>query len=287
MWPELFSIPAFGPLREPIGIHAYGIAIAIGFIVSTFVAIRRAKNFGLAEPERFADLAFYLLLIGLLGSRALFIAVNWQDYVAHPEELIAFWRGGLVFYGGFILALAFSYFWTRRQKLSFLEVSDAMMPALAIGHAFGRLGCFAAGCCFGRPTNVAWAVRFPEDSVVAMGQHAAGLIPLGTAPHPVHPTQLYEAAAELLIFAVLMWVPRKFRGQQILTYLILYPIARSIIEIYRGDSDRGFVFGTWLSTGQFVSLFVALAAGGLVVYLAIKHREAAPSAKNVTETVTE
>ena len=267
MRPELFSIPALGPLSEPIGVHAYGVAIAVGFVLATLLCVRRARQWGYSEPERFGDLAFYVLLIGLLGSRLLFIAVNWREYSAHPIEVLSFWRGGLVFYGGFIATQIYGYWWARRHQIHYLELADLMIPALALNHAFGRLGCFAAGCCYGKPTMMPWGAHFPADSVVALGQHAQGLIPLGSPPHPVHPTQLYEAGVELVLFAVIMLAPRKFRGQHLLTWLIVYPIARSLIEMYRGDAERGFVIGDWLSTSQFVSLLVALAAIGLVVYL--------------------
>ncbi len=269
MLPELFHIPAFGPLKEPLVLHTYGVLIAAGFVLVTQMLVREARREGEPDPDRYSDLAFYLLLVGLGGSRILFIIVNWNDYKRDPLEMLMFWRGGLVFYGGFLLALGYAVVWAKMHKESFFRIADIFIPMVAFNHAWGRLGCLSAGCCYGRPTKLPWGIQFPIDSAVQATQHAQGLIGLSDRPLPVHPTQVYEAFGEMALFLLLVWMrgKKRFHGELLLIWLVAYPIMRSIIEIFRGDSERGYVVPGILSTSQFVSIFVVLLALGLMVYL--------------------
>lgn len=268
MFPELIKIPAFGPFAETQSVHSYGVFIAAGFVMASMLIAREAKRMGEPRPHEFTDLAFYNLLVGLVGSRLLFIVVNWSHYAKNPLELLFVWKGGLVFYGGFLAALGYSVFWCRRHGHSFWKVADLLIPALAFNHAWGRLGCFAAGCCFGAPTRAPLGVTFPLSSPAQQTQHAQHLIGIADWPLPVHPTQLYEATGEVLLFMLLVWFrPRKrFEGQLLLLWLGLYPVLRSVVEALRGDIERGFLGP--LSVSQWVSIAVA----GLAVTLFFRIR---------------
>ncbi len=270
----LLDAPASLPL------HTYGLMIATGFISAIVVAQREARRRGL-DAERIGDLAFWILVAALVGSRVYFIAVNAADYFgenawmtlhgARIPRVLALWEGGLVFYGGFIAATLAAWWYMRRARMEFLPYADALIPSVALGHFFGRLGCFAAGCCWGAVSDphLPWAARFPPASLAyqsfaARPNAAALLSPDRLTTLPVHPTQLYEAFGELALFAVLvLWVrPRKrFDGQVLAAWLVAYAVLRSVVELFRGDVERGVVAG--LGVGQWTSL-VILAAGAAV-----------------------
>ncbi len=244
MYPLLFSYGFFK-------IHTYGLMIVIGFLIGLYLIHKEGKKRGL-NADRIVDVSFWGLGLGLLGGRIVYILTRWDYFSSHLIEVFYFWEGGLVFYGGFIGGFIAFYIFTKKYKLPFLETVDIAVPSLAIAHFFGRLGCFSAGCCFGRPVlgSLPWAVTFHN--------------PLSLAPQgiPLHPTQLYDALNALIIFAVLMFMrPRKkFVGEQLCIYMILYSIGRSIVEVYRGDSIRGFVIDPYLSTSQFISIFIFVTA---------------------------
>ncbi len=268
MFPYFFKLPAFGPFDAPQPVHAYGILIAIGFVLASQMISREAKRLGEARPDHFTDLAFYLLMVGLVGSRILFLVVNWRDYAAHPIEILYFWRGGLVFYGGFFAAMGYAVWWCRRHQQPFFKIADIMIGMVAFNHVWGRLGCIAAGCCFGSVTLSGVGITYPFDSVVQQTQHAQSLIGLYDHPLPVHAVQLYEGAGELVLFFVLLWQRqhKRYHGQLLLTWLALYPILRSVCEVLRGDVERGFLVPRVLSTSQFVSLLTAFGAASLFLY---------------------
>jgi phosphatidylglycerol:prolipoprotein diacylglycerol transferase len=209
--------------------------------------------------------------------------------VADPLSLVKIWQGGLVFYGGFLGAVVASWIYTRKRKINFFRIADLMIPSVAIGHVFGRLGCFTAGCCHGAATGTAayGAVFHDAGTVVARNR----LLEV-----PLHPTQLYEATGELIIFFVLiLWRNRKhFNGQLLVLWLILYPILRSIVEMFRGDYERGMLlridlFGSEapdiLSTSQLISLL--LAAGGIALIVVLgrlrKQGDPPPAAPQTTD----
>jgi phosphatidylglycerol:prolipoprotein diacylglycerol transferase len=250
-------------------VHSYGVLIAVGFVLATQMIAREAKRLGEARPDHFTDLAFFLLMVGLVGSRVLFIIVNWREYAQHPIEVFYFWRGGLVFYGGFFAAVGYALWWCKRRGQPFFKIADIMIGMVAFNHVWGRLGCIAAGCCFGSITLSGVGIRYPVGSVVQQLQSAAGVIHASERAIPVHAVQLYEAAGELALFFVMLWMRgrKRYHGQLLLTWLALYPILRSVCEALRGDVERGFVVPGILSTSQFVSVLTALAAGWLFVYL--------------------
>lgn len=264
MHPVLFETTLFGLLSEPLRLHTYGLMIAIGFLAAMMLAKRQAEREG-EDPDRFIDLSFYLLLAGLIGARIVFILTKLPEYLKDPIEIFKFWNGGLVWYGGFIGAALCLVYFARKQRLNYFKFADTMVPFMALAHACGRFGCIAAGCCFGKPTDRPWGIVFPPGSMAAQEHQAEGLIHMGEPSLPVHPTQLYEAGAELALFALLLWLARskRFHGQQFLIWLAIYPVMRTVIELFRGDKERGVYI---LSTSQYLSILVGGAAFALYLY---------------------
>ncbi|GEJ57709.1 prolipoprotein diacylglyceryl transferase [Anaeromyxobacter diazotrophicus] len=280
-----------GPVALPL--HTYGLMIAAGFVAGVALAQREAKRRGL-DGERVGDLAFYVLLAALVGSRLYFIGVNWRDYVGESAFMsfhglrlpraLALWEGGLVFYGGFIAAALAAWAYLRRHRMAFLPYADALIPSLALGHFFGRLGCFSAGCCWGSVSHahLPWLVRFPPESLAyqtfaGRADGAALLAADRLTTLPVHPTQLYEAFGELGLFAWLaLWVGprRRFDGQVLAAWLMAYAVLRTVVEVFRGDVERGVVAG--LGVGQWTSLVIfALGAGVWAIGRRLRTRAAA------------
>jgi phosphatidylglycerol:prolipoprotein diacylglycerol transferase len=223
--------------------------------------MRSARRLGISV-ERVLDLALWLLCAALFGSRLAFVALHLDEYYrlcAAPaaagersagELLLActralqIWEGGYVFFGGLALAAVVGRWYTRRHRLSFWRLADLVTPPLALGHFFGRLGCFAAGCCYGKPTASRLGVAFPAGSLAHFELARAGwLAASAAATPPLHPTQLYEALAELAIFVALTLrgARKAYHGQLLVTYLVLYPAARIALELFRGDPGRGYL----------------------------------------------
>lgn len=272
-------LPVLIQFGDTLKLHTYGLMIFLGFIVSMNLAQRYARQIG-EDDQQIADMGFWLLAWGLVGARCLFIIVNAETYAASPLKIFKIWEGGLVFYGGFLGALAYFLWKVRKDQLNPWLIGDILIPSLALGHAFGRLGCFAAGCCWGRPVDHPWGANFPASSealigsggptgsLAYQGMAAAGEIGLadggGLLQHTpdLHPVQLYESFGELsLFFLLVMWRYRKaFHGQIFLAWLMLYPILRSTMETFRGDKARGVDWVLGLSTSQLISALVACAA---------------------------
>ncbi|MCP5524954.1 MAG: prolipoprotein diacylglyceryl transferase [Verrucomicrobiales bacterium] len=233
-----------------LSIHWYGILIAIGFLLGFWTASRRALLYDNLPGEMVADLIPWIVVSALVGSRLLFI---WQ----YPEDFqeATFWdyvnirRGGLVFHGGLMAAAATVLIYVRVRKLPLWRLADALAPSIALGHVFGRLGCFMNGCCYGVACSLPWAVHFPE------GHPTAGV--------GVHPTELYEAAMNLALYGALAWQyrRRRFPGQTFAIYLISYGVLRGAVEFLRGDYLVHY-FG-WMTVGQVVSVGVLVAGAVL------------------------
>lgn len=261
MYPELFRIGSFP-------INTYGVFLALAFLCAILIAVKLGSRDGLPR-ERIYDLCLWMLLSGLVGSKILMLFTE-PEYRDHPLQLLSldFLRSGGVFYGGLIGAIVAGYLLMRRYKLPWWKTADACAPGIALGNFFGRQGCFAAGCCWGKPTSLPWGVKF-----TALGHEITG-VPLDVA---LHPTQLYESFAMLIVFGFLFWLHkrRRFSGQVILLYAVLYSGIRFVIEFWR-DDPRGDVFGlttlTGLSTSQIISLIMGL---GALAILIIRWRNAA------------
>ena len=275
MFPDLFKVPFTN-----FTLNSYGLLLAIAFITGLFVMSRLAKRDGLPQ-ERVYDLGLWVLASSLIGSKLLMIITEWDVYYRdHPGQIFSldFFRSGGVFYGGFIGALLASVIAMRVYKLPWWRTADAFAPGIAIGQAIGRLGCYSAGCCWGEPTTSALGVQFKERGHEITGvptivahltdpvQREVWANKLGglLAPLKLHPVQLYETGATFVIFLVLLAVTgrRRFHGQVMLVYALLYAIARFTIEFWR-DDPRGEVWK--LSTSQFIA--VLLFIGSLIAYI--------------------
>ncbi|HEX4823281.1 MAG TPA: prolipoprotein diacylglyceryl transferase family protein [Candidatus Polarisedimenticolaceae bacterium] len=249
MHPFLFQI---GHFRVP----AYGFFSLLALGVAVLLVRRFAKIDGL-DPGKAADAVVLTIAVGYFGARALELAVGWRRYFATPGglKLMLFSTG--IFLGGVIVAVPFGWYWFRRVGIPYGKGLDLLAIAGAVAEAVGRWGCFCSGCCWGTPTDLPWAVTFPE---IAQRLHT------GLPGVPIHPTQLYLSLAGWAILGVLAFLyPRKrFDGQILAAFLVLYSVARFFLEFLRGDEDRGRVFGT-VSTSQALCLvLVVLAAWAYV-----------------------
>ena len=256
MHPILFDFGGFT-------IYAYGVLLAAAYLLGLQFALMRARARGL-DAQRVMDLGIWIIISALVGAKLLLLIVDFRQFTAAPRDLLGLARSGGVFYGGLIAAVVVALLYLRRHKLPLWTTTDVFAPGIALGHVVGRLGCLMAGCCFGRPTSVPWAVTFHNPAAAAnVGT------PLGVA---LHPTQLYEAGAEALILAFLLAFERRgrpFPGRTFWSYMLLYGVSRFIIEFYRGDS-RGMVFDV-LSTSQFLSVILVPLSIAMLVILGRRH----------------
>jgi len=263
--PVLFTVHAFS---RDFALHSYGVAIAVAFLVAIFVGTRPAARSG-EDPDKVRDLCFWLLVSSLVGARLVFLVTNIPDYARLCREehdcwrALRVWEGGLVFYGGFFAALGVAVYFTRRHAMNFWRTADILAPSVALGHFFGRLGCFAAGCCWGKEASGAalhWAARFPAESLAFQDYVARRALPDGAeVTPPLHPVQLYEAFGELALFFALSLLGRRKRwdGQVLVAWLLGYAALRFVVELYRGDAVRKFV-AAGLSTSQAIAVAAAL-----------------------------
>ena len=251
MHPILFEVGGFP-------VYTYGVLLAAAYLLGLQLALVRARARGL-RPDRIMDLGIWIIVSALLGAKLMLLVVEWDVYSRSGADLLTLVRSAGVFYGGLILAVAVALFYLWRHRLPVWSVTDIFAPGIALGHAVGRVGCFLAGCCFGRETSVPWAVTFRSE-------YAARNV--GTPINvPLHPTQLYEAAAELLILGLLLVTERRgrpFPGRTFWGYMLFYGLSRFLIEFYRGDS-RGTI-GIF-STSQFVSLLIVPVSIAMLIYL--------------------
>jgi phosphatidylglycerol---prolipoprotein diacylglyceryl transferase len=251
----------------PLTIYTYGVLLAAAYLFGLQLARVRARARGL-DANRILDLGIYIIISALIGAKLLLLVTDFHTFSSNPRELLTLARSGGVFYGGLILAVVVALVYIRKIGLPLWTTCDVFAPGIALGHVIGRFGCLFAGCCYGKETHVPWAITFRDPFANAN---------VGTPLNvPLHPTQLYEAGAELLILIVLLATERKGRpysGRTFWLYMLLYAVSRFIIEFYRGD-ERGMV--GMFSTSQFISLLLAPLAVAMLVYLA---RVGAPEPK--------
>jgi phosphatidylglycerol:prolipoprotein diacylglycerol transferase len=261
MLPELFKIPVLG-----IPLSTYGLLLATAFIAALWATARFAERDGLPKNKVY-DLGLYILASALIGAKVLMIFTDWDEFRGDWRRMISLdvLRSGGVYFGGFIIALAVSVILMRVWKLPWRKTADAFAPGIALGHAIGRLGCFSAGCCWGKPTSSWIGLRFTEKA------HELTGVPIDSA---LVPTQLIEAAANLLILGALLWLRkrRSFDGQIIFAYVILYSAARFTVEFWR-DDPRGWVAG--LSTSQFIAVIMFPLGICLMLYFWRKEEKSA------------
>jgi phosphatidylglycerol:prolipoprotein diacylglycerol transferase len=286
MFPELFKIPGTN-----FSFNTYGFLLAVAFLGGLLLMARLAARDGLDKQKVF-DLGLWVLAASLIGAKALMVIAEWGYYRGNPREIFTldFIRSGGVFYGGFIGAVIASVIVMRFYKLPWWRTADAFAPGIILGQAIGRLGCFCAGCCWGKPTTGWYGVRFSEAGHGVTGvpievrhlkdqvQQTIWTERLGGVLEPLHlhPTQLYEAGAALLILVVLLWMHRRrrFEGQVILAYAILYSVGRFIIEFWR-DDPRGEILN--LSTSQIVAIILFAGALPAFIYRLRKRSAEAPA----------
>jgi len=254
MYPKLIDL---GPLT----IHTYGLLLATAILVALSLMAHLAESDGLSR-KRAWDLGFVIILSSILGAKVLLVLTSWDYYLAHPSRLFSleFFQAGGVYYGGLIGATIGGAIYVRLVPgFTFWRIADAAAPAIPLGQAIGRIGCFAAGCDYGYPTDLPWAVTFTNEYA-----HQVVGVPLNTA---LHPYQLYESLSAFCLCLLLYWLfkRRTFYGQTFCQYLIGYGVLRFFLEFFRGDADRGFLFDGLLSTSQFISLLIVPAA--IVCYL--------------------
>lgn len=260
MLPELFEIGRFT-------VYTYGVLLAAAYLLGLKFAMVRARTRGL-DPARALDLGIYIIISALVGAKLLLFVVEFDTFRSNPSELWSLARSGGVFYGGLILAVAVALWYMRRHRMPVWTTCDVFAPGIALGHAVGRLGCLAAGCCYGRPTDLPWGITFTHPEAAANSG-----TPLNEA---LHPTQLYESGAELLILFALLAMERKgrqFPGRTFWLYMLLYGVSRFVIELFRGD-DRGIVMGV-VSTSQFISLLI-IPLSVLMLYVLSRRQAATP-----------
>jgi len=263
MFPILFKI-------GPITVHTYGLMMALGVAFGLWFLYVQAKKQGL-NPAKIVDAAFYTIIISLLGAKLILFIGNISYYLKYPKELFSLARSGGVFQGGLTFGVIFALLYFRKHRIPTWKVGDIILPALALGHGFGRIGCFSAGCCFGRECSVPWGVTFRSQYA-----HDLTGIPIGIFLHPV---QLYESALNFLNFFVLFLIlkKKKFDGQVFSFYIINYSLIRYFVEFYRGDHpEKAFLIQNpspylSLSLPQFFSILGLV--GGLILFFVLKKRK--------------
>jgi phosphatidylglycerol:prolipoprotein diacylglycerol transferase len=254
VFPRLFHIGNFS-------LPTYGLLVSLGVLIGLWISVRNSEKQGINGDDAW-NLGILVVLCGILGAKILYIVNDWTYYSAHLGEIFSFatLQAGGVFSGGLIGGFSAAAWYVRKQRMPALATCDAFAPGLAFGHALGRVGCFAAGCCYGKPTTHFWGVTFTSP----IAQAWVGT-PLGV---PLEPTQLFESAVELANFFILMWLlkRKKFDGQVLAAYFILYGVARYFLEFLRDDPGRGSVFGGIMTGTQLISIGLVL-LGGLIWWL--------------------
>jgi phosphatidylglycerol:prolipoprotein diacylglycerol transferase len=272
MLPTLFEIPL--PFTDAaLPIHTYGTLIAVGFLLALHFITRDAKKAGL-DPEAVNSMAIYGLILGLVGTRVRYIMMFPEQFSwSEPLEWFAIWQGGLVFEGAVPPVVVFVILYMRWKRISPGAAFDVIVPYVPLAHAFGRMGCFAYGCCYGRVTTVPWAVSFPAGSPAHRHQMLRFEdLPADAAQSlPVHPTQLYSVGGLLALFGLLLLLRktwRPFSGFTLPVWLAGYGLFRFGVEFFRGDNPRVY-WNDQLSAQQVFSL--ALVVLGVAVFFVMRH----------------
>ncbi len=277
MFPVLFRIPLpWGDPNTYFPIRMFGVMVILGFLVGTWVISRRLKKQGILEPPETFDFCFYLLAVGIVGSRVLYVLQEYDKFRGHFFQVFAIWNGGLVWYGGLAASTVFAFWWLWKKKLPVLKVTDAAVLGVALALAIGRWGCFFAGDDYGakivdesgqavtEAEKAPWyAVQFPRvEDKDADWRYTYSETPAGfQEPAWLHPVQIYMSLGNLVVFGALLLVAAKARRPGIVTvaYLFLYPVNRFVVEFWRGDEDRGVdVLGTGLSFSQLFGIPIVL-----------------------------
>lgn len=304
MFPVLFKIPLgwlpWVDKEFAFPIRMFGVMVIIGFLIGTWIVSRRLKRQGIMEPQDAFDFCFYLLAVGIAGSRLMYVVQNFDppdqpehSFRGHFFRIFYIWEGGLVWYGGMAASALFGFWWLWKKKLPVFPCADAAALGTSIALAIGRWGCFFAGDDYGRkivapdgsPIESAdqapwYAVQFPRhDSGWRYAYSETPQYPDNfCAPRWLHPVQIYMSIGNLIVFAALLVVAKRAKRPGMITawYLFLYPVNRFVVEFWRGDLDRGVdVMGTGLSFSQLFGVPMVL-LGIIVLRTAMAKPPASP-----------
>lgn len=244
MLPQLVTIGSFI-------LPTYGVLVVTGLLVGLLIANRLGQSVGI-DKDHVTNLGVYLALSAILGAKLFMILSDWGYYLNYPSQIfsLATLRAGGVFYGGLLAAFATAFWFSRKHGLRPMETADVFAPAVAIGHSIGRLGCFAAGCCWGKPTSMPWGITFTNPAA----RDYVG-VPLNIH---LHPTQLYEAGGTLLVGLFLLWRSKKPHPPGVIVglYLVVYSGFRFVVESFRAESGRSFPFEGALSSTQWIAILL-------------------------------
>ena len=252
MHPKLiqFNTPEFlrWLLPDQITIHSYGFFIALGILVGFIITLRMTRKYGL-DQDKLSNLFFWTIIAAFVGGKLFFFMEDLPRYMEDPRSMLRLSGGGFVFYGSLIFAVPVIVFWLRKHKVPVRPFLDVLAVVGPVVHSFGRIGCLMAGCCHGKVCHTWVGITFNHPDTLADPAHTA-----------LYPTQLFDIAVNLIILLVVLLLRKRkrFDGQLFLVYLMLYAIGRSIVEIYRGDEERGFVFDGLLSHSQFIAIIVVV-----------------------------
>lgn len=248
MYPILFSI-------GPVTIYSYGLMLGLAFLITMHLASQRANIFNISR-KAVSNLIILFLISGVIGARIAYVLANMSYFAGDPLQVLMINKGGLIFYGGLILAFISGIIFAKITNLDILNAADLMAPFIALGHAIGRLGCFLNGCCFGKSTDSCLGIRFPHTLI------------------KVYPTQLFSFAGLLILFFLLIFLQnrRSFKGEIISSYLILYGMFRFLIEFFRGDL---LVIFHGLTSTQLLSIILIVV--GIILFVFTKHLKNIPA----------
>jgi phosphatidylglycerol:prolipoprotein diacylglycerol transferase len=241
MHPILFHIGSFK-------LYTYGLFVALGFMTAMWVSQKNAAPHGI-PAQTISDIFFVILVSAILGARVLYVGINFEEYTTNWLDIFKIWNGGLVFFGGFLGAIAASLVYFKKKNFKVWKTADILSPGIALGHAVGRIGCFFAGCCYGKACDLPFAIKFTNPESLA---------PLGVY---LHPTQIYSVFSNLFLFFILLFVQKKkrFDGMVFLSYIMLYSLFRFVIEFFRGDF-RGDFFFEFISMSQGIGILIFVIA---------------------------
>jgi phosphatidylglycerol:prolipoprotein diacylglycerol transferase len=248
MFPTILELGA-------IKIHSYGVMAAIGFLLASWLVGMNCKRANISKDTAF-NLIFTALVAGIAGARIFFVVQFWRLFKNNPQNIIRIDQGGLVFYGGFILAIVAIYIHCRIKKIDFISVLDIFTPAIAAAHACGRVGCFLHGCCYGAVSSMPWAVVYPENSIPYSNCGAT----------PLHPVQIYEAVWNICAAFLFFYLLRRKdvpRGLPMSIYFVLYGVFRFVNEFWRGDNAR---IASMFTIAQIIGLLLVPAGILLACY---------------------
>jgi phosphatidylglycerol:prolipoprotein diacylglycerol transferase len=267
MHPVLFKVGS-------IPVYSYSVFVVLAFFAGFLYAYLEARRIH-EDPDKVVDLALYIFISAIIGARILHVTVEWGRYVHDPIAVFKIWQGGLVYYGGFILAIITCVVFIKYHKLELGKWSDLLAPVAVISLAIGRIGCFLNGCCYGKaaPPDLPWAVVYPPAH---MPLHLAGV--------PLHPTPIYSSIAAAIIagFLILLSRIKRYNGQVVWTMFLLYAATRFILEYFRGD-PRGHIQALNLSTSQAIGIPIMIISAIALIYLEIKSRSSRACGKTKPE----